>query len=125
MSKTRHSNKAANSIYNKQATEIGTRIARLRNESQRDFVIRLQSGERDGATVDISKSHYHRFESGTHFMTIDVLIALCNYYHVSADFILFGKETSNSIVPHLSQIEAQTICDILNHIIGDIQQTSI
>lgn len=105
MSKKNYQEQVQNSPYAKNAREIGQRLYTLRTEkklSVDDLVAQIETKQRDGdKQVKLSKTQYSRFENGTAFMNSEIMLALCDFYHIPADFLLYGKETLDYNVRYL------------------------
>lgn len=71
--------------------EIGKRIRRVRESN--DFT-REQFSEK----IEITPQFLAELENGTKGMSFDTLSRICRYY-ASADYILFGRESSNISTP--------------------------
>lgn len=50
--------------------------------------------------LNISASHYGKFECGKAFPSIDILIELAALLHLSTDYILLGIEPHSDIAKH-------------------------
>ena len=50
--------------------------------------------------LNISASHYGKFECGKTLPSIDVLIEIAALLHLSLDFMLLGKEPNSEILRH-------------------------
>ena len=59
------------------------------NEILRNLRIDHEKSQAEiAALLNTTQSYYSRYEQGIHPLPINHLITLCNYYHVSADYIL-------------------------------------
>lgn len=59
------------------------------NEILRNLRIDHEKSQAEiAALLNTTQSYYSRYELGNHPLPINHLITLCNYYHVSADYIL-------------------------------------
>lgn len=65
--------------------EIGIRIAKLRREMN-------MNKEKFARLMGISGQYLGTVEAGTHGISLDTLIKLCEKTNTSADYILFGKK---------------------------------
>lgn len=45
--------------------------------------------------LHISQRSYSHYETGTREIPLEILISLCDYYHVSADYILERSDNPN------------------------------
>lgn len=50
--------------------------------------------------INISISHYGKFERGQTVPSIDVMIEIAATLHISLDFLLIGKESGSEIIKH-------------------------
>lgn len=115
------------SPYIKNMLNTGERLFTLRTEarlSQQQLVDSLTSERKNDAYVKISKTQYVRLECGKSFMNTETLMALCKFYGVSADYILFGvKNPEGSISDYLSKSNAISFCNLLEYIIKKIKES--
>lgn len=115
------------SPYKRHILNTGSRLLLLRGEaglSQQQLVDDLTIERKDGAFVNISKSQYVRIECGKSVMNTETLMALCKYYGVSADYIIFGeKEHEDSITNYLSKSNAISFCNLLEYLIKKIKDS--
>lgn len=93
--------------------EIGKRIRNFRTVNN---LTQAQLAE----SLDISTNFISEVETGKKNISLDILCRLCQYYHLSADYILFGKENSSSAQYTLSEflfsISADDIPTILEYL---------
>lgn len=68
--------------------EIGTRVRDLRR--RRGLTIEKLSEE-----LNYSHSHMSKAERGVHSYSVDLLIDLAEYFNVSLDFLILGRERTN------------------------------
>ena len=125
MAKSNYKNRMAESIYKNRAYEIGNTLAHLRQEknlSIRQIVAQLTSGRKNDISVTLSESQYKRIENAECFMSAEILMACCQFYGVTADYILFGNTDSTEYT--LSQSDAQIICSYLKWQIESIKKKS-
>ena len=66
--------------------EIGKRISDIRHNMG-------LSKEQFGKMIGISGQYVGVVESGLHGLSLESIAILCKKAHVSADYVLFGKET--------------------------------
>jgi len=113
--------------YTKNMRNTGSCLFNLRTKeglSQQQLVDHLTSERKNGAYVKISKTQYNRLERGENFMNSETIMALCKYYGVSADYILFGeKDSEDSIANYLSKSNAISFCNLLEYIIKKIKKS--
>ena len=87
--------------------EFGERLKGLR-------MIRGLTQEKLAENLNISWEHMGRIERGEKSLSIDLLIVISDYFDVSTDYLLTGKEMSNerrrllSVISELTEI-AQTL----------------
>lgn len=93
--------------------EIGKRIRNFRTANN---LTQAQLAE----SLDISTNFISEVETGKKNISLDILCRLCQCYHLSADYILFGKENSSSDQYTLSEflfsISADDIPTILEYL---------
>ena len=77
-------------------TEIGRRI---RNFRLTNNLTQAQLAE----SLDISTNFVSEVETGKKNISLEILFRLCQYYNLSADYILFGKDYSSSSQRTLSE----------------------
>lgn len=124
MGKIKYTDRVNDSAYKKQISKTADHLRFLRqkaNLSVHDLVAQLTSERKDGIYVTLSESQYKRIENSETFMNSEILMALCQYYGVTADFILFGKTDSNAEFA-LSLSEAQTVCSFMKWQIEHIEK---
>lgn len=86
--------------------EMGQRIASLRKENQ-------LTQEKLAEKLHISLVHYSKIESGSHGLSVDLLVEIAETFDVTTDYILLGKigkspilkSTLKNIIHNLSEIE--------------------
>jgi len=129
MSRVTNEKKIKNTLYAKHVTNTGECLYNLRTKaglSQQELVDQLVSQRKGSAFVKISKTQYIRLEHGKSFMNTETLMALCKFYGVSSDYILFGeKPAEDSIANFLSKNNAVAFCNLLEYIIKQIQKNII
>lgn len=84
------------SILTNTKTEIGRRI---RNFRLTNNLTQAQLAE----SLDISTNFVSEVETGKKNISLEILFRLCQYYNLSADYILFGKDYSSSSQRTLSE----------------------
>lgn len=47
------------------------------------------------SVLGVSRQQYNRWETGSYPLPVEKLMEFCQYYNVSADYILFGGEFKN------------------------------
>ena len=76
--------------------EIGRRIRNFRTANN---LTQAQLAE----SLDISTNFVSEVETGKKNISLDILCHLCQYYNLSADYILLGKDNSSSSQHALSE----------------------
>ncbi len=66
-------------------TEVGQRVRDLRNSHG-------MTAEELSEKLDYSHSHVSKVESGQHCYSMDFLICLAQYFDVSLDYLILGRE---------------------------------
>ncbi len=85
-----------------QIREIGMRIAELRRSNHMTQEILAEK-------LDVSTKHISHVERGCSCLSLSAIIEICNIFHCTLDYIVFGREAD----PVLS-ILPKTISDILH-----------
>jgi len=96
--------------------ESGKRIKKLR-------IDRSLSQEGVSAELGLSIDGYRKIERGVNGAKVDTLICIADYYGVSLDFIVVGKETElelDLMLKKRSEKEKKFICYMVNDIIRNI-----
>jgi len=86
---------------------FGLRLKTLRNTkgvSQRQLAEKL----------DISKGSVSRYEQSAMYPTVEVLVKLCAYFHVSADYILGLSDKIDFSISHLTDDQVQIVLSTIN-----------
>lgn len=96
--------------------EIGRRI---RNFRLSDNLTQAQLAE----SLDISTNFVSEIETGKKNISLDVLCRLCQYYNLSADYILWGKDCSSSSQRTLSEFLFSLSADDIPTIIEYLEAT--
>jgi transcriptional regulator with XRE-family HTH domain len=71
---------------------IGKRVARLRNDAG---LTQLKLSE----MINIHEKNLSSIERGINGLSMETLIALCEVFNISADYILFGEKERNTNTP--------------------------
>ena len=124
MVKIKYKDRINVSIYRNQSSKTAERLFALRqkaNLSVRQLVAQLTSGRKGDICVTLSESQYKRIENADGFMNSEILMALCQFYGVTADYILFGETDSNAEFV-LNSSEAQTVCSFMKWQIEHIEK---
>lgn len=74
-----------NNIYDVNLEEMGQRIRTIRKEQK-------QTQETFAETIHISTSYLALLEQGKRTASLDVIAQIAKNYHVSVDYLLFGKQ---------------------------------
>jgi len=64
--------------------------------------------------LDIGKGAISAYEQNTMYPSIDVLIKICQFFNVSADFLLGLSETKDIKISHLTDEQVEIILKIIN-----------
>lgn len=89
--------------------EIGTRVRDLRR--RRGLTIEKLSEE-----LNYSHSHMSKAERGVHSYSVDLLIDLAEYFNVSLDFLILGRERTNHHLKTRLRILIQELITIEEHL---------
>ncbi len=63
--------------------ELGKRIHKLR-------CLRGITQEKLSEDIHISQDYVSKLEAGSRTCSLDILVSICEYFHVSADYLLWG-----------------------------------
>ena len=72
----------------------------IKRSGERIRQLRIESGltqEKTAAALNIDRSFYNRIETGKKGCSIDLFVQLSNLFHVSLDYLILGKYSSNSL----------------------------
>jgi len=86
---------------------FGMRLKTLRNTKG---VTQDQLAEKIG----VSKASVSRYELSAMYPTVEVLIKLCEYFHVSADYILGLSDKLDIQISHLTDTQVQIVIGTVN-----------
>lgn len=91
--------------------EVGRRVGKLRHE-------RKLSREQFGKLVGLSKQYIGRIERGDHRITGAAIVCICETMGVSADYILFGVDTTATAdaLSELSWMQIEIALDLLKRL---------
>jgi transcriptional regulator with XRE-family HTH domain len=72
--------------------------------NMKDFGLRLRNlrhacgltQEEFSDEIGISDTHYRKIEAGCRAGSLEVIVEMANYFHVSVDYLLLGETESNS-----------------------------
>lgn len=92
-------------------SEIGSRIRTFRLKNN---LTQAQLAE----TLDVSTNFISEIETGKKKISIDTLCCLCEYYQLSADYILMGKKDSNTslLIEQLTSLSTQDILTTIQYL---------
>ena len=63
--------------------------------NMKDFGLRLRK-LRQADVIGISDTHYRKIEAGTRTGSLELIVEMAEYFHVSLDYLLLGETESNS-----------------------------
>ena len=89
------------------ATSCGIRIRELRNRKK---LTQMQLSEE----LKITFRYLSRMENGISVASVDLLVDIANYFGVTLDYLLMGKENKNSELKHQIQKVIDTLEDLLS-----------
>lgn len=95
---------------------IGERIRKIREDLK-------MNRERFSEMIDISDVFLGQIERGEHSLSTKTLVKIVKFTGVSADFILFGNEESNTTLSEINRILNKCSEDLLNYIYDLIHTT--
>ena len=81
---------------------FGSRIAELRKTAG---LSQTQLAD----ILNISHKHLNNIERGRKGPSIDLLVIMADYFHVSADYLLTGQEASGAFFAELYQAATETV----------------
>ena len=64
--------------------------------------------------LDITRSAVSYYEKNATYPSIDILMKICRYFDVSADFLLGLSETKDFQISHLTDEQVQIILNIIH-----------
>lgn len=79
--------------------ETGKRIQRLRKEKR---LTQEQLAEK----INIGERHLQKLESGERGGSVDTLVEIARFFHVSLDFLILGKPQSADVQARLREMAA-------------------
>ena len=95
---------------------IGERIRKIREDLK-------MNRERFSEMIDISDVFLGQIERGERSLSTKTLVKIVKFTGVSADFILFGNEESNTTLSKINRILNKCSEDLLNYIYDLIHTT--
>lgn len=86
------------------SNEIGGTDMRTTKFNMKDFGLRLRklrqacglTQEEFCDVIGISDTHYRKIEAGTRTGSLELIVEMAEYFHVSLDYLLLGEMESNS-----------------------------
>ena len=86
------------------SNEIGGTDMRTTKFNMKDFGLRLRklrqacglTQEEFCHVIGISDTHYRKIEAGTRTGSLELIVEMAEYFHVSLDYLLLGETESNS-----------------------------
>lgn len=97
--------------------EVGERIRKIRE----DLHI---NRETFSEMIDISDVFLGQLERGERSLSTKTLVKIVNFTGFSSDFILFGSDTSNTVISKIDRILNKASDDFLDYIYKFIRDTS-
>ena len=95
---------------------IGERVRKIREDLK-------MNRERFSEMIDISDVFLGQIERGERSLSTKTLVKIVKFTGVSADFILFGNEESNTTLAKINRILNKCSEDLLNYIYDLIHTT--
>ncbi len=95
---------------------IGERVRKIREDLK-------MNRERFSEMIDISDVFLGQIERGERSLSTKTLVKIVKFTGVSADFILFGNEESNTTLSEINRILNKCSEDLLNYIYDLIHTT--
>lgn len=89
------------------ATSCGIRIRELRNRKK---LTQMQLSEE----LNITFRYLSRLENGISVASVDLLVDIANYFGVTLDYLLMGKENKNSELKHQIEKVIDTLENLLS-----------
>ena len=99
--------------FNKEDIDIGERLRGIRENLK---MTREQFSEK----IDITDSFLGQIERGERCLSAKTLKKVVKYTGVSADYLLFGKDSNNEIIQKINTIltaNSETTSDFIYHIV--------
>ena len=89
------------------ATSCGIRIRKLRNRKK---LTQMQLSEE----LNITFRYLSRLENGISVASVDLLVDIANYFGVTLDYLLMGKENKNNELKHQIEKVIDTLENLLS-----------
>ena len=89
------------------ATSCGIRIRELRNRKK---LTQMQLSEE----LNITFRYLSRLENGISVASVDLLVDIANYFGVTLDYLLMGKENKNNELKHQIEKVIDTLENLLS-----------
>ena len=99
--------------FNKEDIDIGERLRGIREKMH-------MTREEFSEKIDITDSFLGQIERGERALSVKTLKKVVKYTGVSADYLLFGKNTNNEIVQKINNIltvNSETTSDFIYNIV--------
>lgn len=99
--------------FNKEDIDIGERLRSVREQMN-------MTREKFSEKIDITDSFLGQIERGERALSVKTLKKVVRYTGVSADYLLFGKNTGNEAIEKINNILAvnsNTTSDFIYHIV--------
>lgn len=95
---------------------IGERIRKIREDLK-------MSRETFSEMIDISDVFLGKLERGERSLSTNTLVKIVKYTGISADYILFGSESSNKSITKINRILYKCSDDVIDYIYNLIRDT--
>ncbi len=99
--------------FNKEDIDIGERLRGIRESMH-------MTREEFSEKIDITDSFLGQIERGERSLSVKTLKKVVKYTGVSADYLLFGKNTNNETIEKINNIltvNSETTSDFIYHIV--------
>lgn len=99
--------------FNKEDIDIGERLRGLRESMH-------MTREEFSEKIDITDSFLGQIERGERSLSVKTLKKVVRYTGVSADYLLFGKDTNNETIQKINNIlsvNSESTSDFIYHIV--------
>jgi len=89
--------------------ECGKRIRQLRMKKG-------YTQEEVAQTLNVDRSFYGRIESGQKGCSVDILVRLSDFFNVSLDYLILGKEQDFSLQFNMQENLKADIVELISHL---------
>ena len=99
--------------FNKENIDIGERLRGIREQMH-------MTREEFSEKIDITDSFLGQIERGERALSVKTLKKVVKYTGVSADYLLFGKDTSNGTIQKINNIltiNSEITSDFIYHVV--------